>query len=171
MALKVNPNLVRSLNPYIKRLCASIESNNDKYAFFRCRVHSGENNEICLALLASNRSGNYACLEVDYHEEQDTVYYGNGWVLADEKEFKEALHALIERLMAIKNPVSELYFDFNSYTDLKAGKALYDEQEEGAIKIFLSIVGNSFGNLNLCEANTVCQKSPLLAVDWHFKPE
>lgn len=143
-----------------------LEESTDKYAFFRAKIFSSDENTITIDFVGGDEDGNYKRLSLDYNPVTGDIYYSKRFSLRNEGKVKKAIEDIINFMNSTGESFSTIYFDFS--TSFRIGNLFPDPKESGSYICYLIGYTAEKDDPNYCLTEAIKQCGSDLAGTWKY---
>lgn len=112
-----------------------LEESTDKYAFFRAKIYSPDEEKIIIDFVGGDENGNYKRLSLDYDPVKHVLYYSHGFSLKNENKIMKGIEDIILFMNSTGESFSTIYFDFAPR--FRKGNLFPDPKESGSYICYL----------------------------------
>ena len=161
-----NKGALSKISSQFSKFKTLLEDSTDKYAFFRAKIFSSDENTITIDFVGGDEDGNYKRLSLDYNPVSGDIYYSRKFSLRNESKIKKAIEDIINFMNSTGESFSTIYFDFAP--TFRIGNLFPDPKEPGSYICYLIgyIAEKDDPNYCLTEAIKTCGND--LAGTWRY---
>ena len=159
-----NSTALSKISSHFSKFKSLLEESTDKYAFFRAKIYSSDEETITIDFVGGDEDGNYKRLSLDYNVVHKELYYSRNFSLRNEAKIKQGIEDIINFMNTTGVDFSVIYFDFA--TRFRIGNLFPDPKEPGSYICYLIGYTAEKNDPNYCLTEAIKSCGSDLAGTW-----